>query len=347
MAAETPLAPGRFIRPDGLALSRQELLRRAREADYILVGERHDSAGDHIAEAALLRLLAEDGQLPALGLEMLPRKRYNAVLHDFSAGRLPLDELPAALDWERNWGFSFSLYQPVFDLARRHALPIYGLNIAHDLRAKAARAGVASLSPWEKAELPARIIPPPPEQREKLVDVFLLHQAMRNARRRGGKDPGENPQTGEGGVASATGRRLVLPLTLRGVKEGRPADVVLPLSVQKPFERFLWTQSLWDSAMAEEARHVHRLEQRIHAQRTPQDKIGPLVILAGGGHVEYGYGIASRLSLLDPGSRILSVLPFSGKIPDPRSADLFYEKPAAAPSLTERAPDGVHAARED
>ncbi len=37
---------------------------------------------------------------------------------------------------------------------------------------------------------------------------------------------------------------------------------------------------------------------------------GPVVILAGGGHVEYGWGIARRIRLLDPDARVLLVMPW-------------------------------------
>ena len=49
-----------------------------------------------------------------------------------------------------------------------------------------------------------------------------------------------------------------------------------------------------------------------------------MMILAGAGHVEYGYGIASRIKELEPEARILLVMPFSGERPEPGAADLYY-----------------------
>ncbi|GAB6061085.1 ChaN family lipoprotein [Desulfonatronum parangueonense] len=78
-------------------------------------------------------------------------------------------------------------------------------------------------------------------------------------------------------------------------------------------ERFILIQSLWDTQMAFSA---------IHWQNTLER---PLVILAGSGHVEYGHGIPHRLRVLEPASRILTLVPWrGGPTPDPDSGDLFY-----------------------
>ena len=62
-------------------------------------------------------------------------------------------------------------------------------------------------------------------------------------------------------------------------------------------DRFFLVQAAWDSMMAEQA-----LAWRERLTRT-------LVILAGAGHVEHGWGIEYRLRLLNPKSRVLGVMP--------------------------------------
>ena len=57
-------------------------------------------------------------------------------------------------------------------------------------------------------------------------------------------------------------------------------------------------------------------------------RTGRLVaVLAGVAHVEYGWGIAHRLSLLDPDARVLLILPFFDRQPNPASGDIFYYSP--------------------
>lgn len=82
------------------------------------------------------------------------------------------------------------------------------------------------------------------------------------------------------------------------------------------FQRFMEAQSLWDSQMAARALEASETLDR------------PVVIVAGAGHVTYGWGIASRLEALAPSSRILLVMPWrGGEPPDPAEADVWYHCP--------------------
>jgi S1-C subfamily serine protease len=54
----------------------------------------------------------------------------------------------------------------------------------------------------------------------------------------------------------------------------------------------------------------------------------PVVVIAGGGHVEHGWGIASRLATFDPQGQRLLVMPWrGGELPDKSEADLFFYCP--------------------
>ncbi|NLY40582.1 MAG: PDZ domain-containing protein [Desulfovibrionales bacterium] len=71
--------------------------------------------------------------------------------------------------------------------------------------------------------------------------------------------------------------------------QGRP--------VTQAAQRFFLVQALWDSTMAE-----HALAGRATWGL-------PMVILAGAGHVEHGWGIASRIHALEPSATILGLVP--------------------------------------
>lgn len=95
-------------------------------------------------------------------------------------------------------------------------------------------------------------------------------------------------------------------------RQFRPGDA----APDRDLERFLMVQSAWDSKMAEAAVETGNKYER------------PVAILAGGGHVEYGWGVASRLLGLDPGAPILLVMPWRGEGPvDPLAADVFFHCP--------------------
>lgn len=80
-------------------------------------------------------------------------------------------------------------------------------------------------------------------------------------------------------------------------------------------ERFLLVQSLWDTAMAEKAVSLRRSSGH------------PVVILAGGGHVEHGWGIPGRLKVLDPEAKIMTLMPWRGEEFYPTAADSFFYCP--------------------
>ena len=91
--------------------------------------------------------------------------------------------------------------------------------------------------------------------------------------------------------------------------EGRDADNATAR------DRFRLVQSIWDSKMAEEA---VRLRKRYD---------WPVLIVAGSGHVENGWGIARRIRRFDPGARILLLMPWRGGEFDRESADAFFYCP--------------------
>jgi len=77
-------------------------------------------------------------------------------------------------------------------------------------------------------------------------------------------------------------------------------------------ERFLLVQSVWDSAMAEAAVGLRRKYD------------WPVLVVAGAGHVEHGWGIARRIRHFDPGARILLLMPWRGGEFEAGAADAFF-----------------------
>lgn len=303
-----------FFLPGGSRLDENALAARLAEADFILIGERHNSARDHQMQAQLLRLVARTAPSAVIGLEMLPRIRHDAQLKRFIHGNTDMAALPQLLDWEKEWGFDFALYEPVFAAAKAHGLPLYGLNIDNELRKKVAKRGIAALSAAEKKRLPRHIALPLSEQRAMLAQVFAAHPQFAPAKPGvASAKPGATPAAKDAPLNTPGTATLRVPVTVRGTQQGRERPVVIPLSI--PFERFMLVQSLWDSTMAEQA------------QTLRQSAGTPVVILAGVGHVEKGYGIAYRLRLLDPAARIIAILPTDNLSPSAQDADLFFYSP--------------------
>lgn len=83
----------------------------------------------------------------------------------------------------------------------------------------------------------------------------------------------------------------------------------------KERERFYLVQSIWDSKMAEEA------------VRLREQYDWPVLVVAGAGHVEYGWGIAKRIRWFDPAARILTIMPWRGGEFDSAAGDVFFYSP--------------------
>ncbi|WP_411722681.1 ChaN family lipoprotein [Nitratidesulfovibrio sp. SRB-5] len=291
------------------AMDPADAARLALRHDYILLGESHTSACDHRAQAAFITALLAEGARPAIGLEMVPRDGQPA-LDEFSRGATLLDKLSDALDWPKTWGYDFALYKPVFAVADWARLPVHGLNVPQRVVRQVSRGGLESVPEADRGWLPPSIIAPAPEQRATLTAIFREHAAMRAGRAEGAKGvtrdaapQGGTPAAPQG--APATNPALAVPAappvapsapTVAGPVVAGPVPAAD--NDAAALERFLLVQSLWDSAMAHQAVRV----RVAHG--------GPVVILAGGGHVEFGWGIARRIRLLDPDARVLLVMPW-------------------------------------
>lgn len=246
---------GDFVSVTGEPLSLDDVLKLARDKDYILIGEDHRNVCDHVVQQRVLAALAESDTPPVVGLEMVAADKQ-PVLDDFAAGMVSVDGLEAELEWNERWGAPFSLFRGHFEIIRRHSLPVAGLNVPSAVTRKIARQGIDALDPDERAWLPAEIVPAPNAQVPYLDAVLDQHAGLND----------REPHTDE-----ATRR-----------------------------ERFFLVQSIWDSAMAEQAVALRRKYD------------WPVLVLAGGGHVEHGWGIARRISRYDPGARILLLMPWRG-----------------------------------
>lgn len=100
-------------------------------------------------------------------------------------------------------------------------------------------------------------------------------------------------------------------------RTGKPGNK-RPAPVRRDrFDDFLTVQALWDTQMAQRAVYVRARTGR------------PVVIVAGGGHVERDWGIARRLAVFDHGATVATVMPWrGGDAPDPALASYFFACPA-------------------
>ncbi len=270
MAVSFLPAAGEFMNATGDRLSAEGLRARAATAAYVLVGESHGNPCDHEAEARILTLLAHGKNPPVVGLEMAPAS-LNPVLKEFSDGKITPEDLEQRLDWKTNWGHPFARYLPVLRASRDWQLPLVGLNVPPGVIRRLSAAATQNATAGDPVAALS------PEDRAQLPTRI---------------------------IAPATEQEAFLREVMSGHPDGRNA------ADPRQLARFLLIQSVWDSAMAEQAARARRAFGR------------PVVVLAGIAHVEGGLGIARRLAALDPGAQILLISPWRGQDLDESDAHL-------------------------
>ncbi len=256
---------GDFVSKSGERLSFAEIIEMARDKDYILLGEGHKNICDHKVQQRVLAGLATTDYAPSVGLEMVAVD-MQPVLDDFGKGQVEIDALEEELQWSTKWGYSYSLFAGLFEIANRNSLPVAGLNVPTHVTKKITKEGIDALTEEERALLPTEIVPPSSAQTAFLDMIYSQHTSL--------------------GDDNATQR-----------------------------ERFFLVQSIWDSKMAEEAVRMRKKYD------------WPVLIIAGGGHVENGWGIAHRIKQFDPGAKILTLMPWRGGEFDNESGDAFFYCP--------------------
>lgn len=139
------------------AVSYDQLLRRAANADVVLFGELHNNPICHWLELQLAKDLAEQkkGQL-VLGAEMFETDTQTA-LTDYIQGRSSDKEFAAQA---RLWPNYDTDYKPLTALAREQKLPFIATNVPRRYATQVARHGLSSLDTLSAAT--KRLIAPLP-----------------------------------------------------------------------------------------------------------------------------------------------------------------------------------------
>jgi uncharacterized iron-regulated protein len=93
----------------------------------VYVAERHDSAEDHRVQASVVHALAKRGARVVVGLEMV-QEHWQPALDAYCAGGVHEVTLEKGLEWDKTWGFAFSMYQPLFEACKLPGVTLLALS---------------------------------------------------------------------------------------------------------------------------------------------------------------------------------------------------------------------------
>ena len=140
----------------------------------VFVGEIHDREEQHDNQLEIIRrLYAVDHNL-AIGMEYFqqPFQRY---LDEFLAGTLDEAGMLKKTEYFTRWRVDYRLLRPMLQFARQNHIPLVALNLEREIHHKYVASGLDSLTPEEKARIPAQIDRTDTEYRERLKGVFRTH----------------------------------------------------------------------------------------------------------------------------------------------------------------------------
>jgi len=134
----------------GREISAEDAVAQMRQTRVVLVGEKHTHVGHHEAQLNVIRMLHESGAQVAVGLEMF-RAESQEVLDRWVAGDLSERRFQEA--YYDNWNFPWTMYDDIFQYARRQSLPLVGLNVPREITRQVSRRGFRSLNDQQRGQL--------------------------------------------------------------------------------------------------------------------------------------------------------------------------------------------------
>jgi aminopeptidase N len=147
----------------------------------VYVGETHDLFSHHLIQLEIIKALHQQGHAVSIGMEMFQRPAQRA-LDDYIAGKIDERQFLKESQYFKGWGFDYNLYKPILDFARAEGIPVVALNAEHEIVNKVFRGGLDSLSPEEKAKIPAQLDFSDKAYEERLQDIFKEHKSTKEER---------------------------------------------------------------------------------------------------------------------------------------------------------------------
>ncbi len=172
VAADTEKIAQRDL--SGQIRSAQSALSNIAAPAVVYVGEIHDQLSYHLNQLAVIMALRERGLNVAIGMEMI-QTPFQRHLDDYIAGHIDFVTMLERTEYFTRWRYDARLYQPIFQYAKEHRLPLIALNAPRELTERVSAAGIEGLNRDERSTLPNELTPLAPEYRTLLEKVFSEH----------------------------------------------------------------------------------------------------------------------------------------------------------------------------
>jgi uncharacterized iron-regulated protein len=150
------------------------LIDKVADRHVVFVGETHDQYQHHLNQLAIIKGLHAKHSDLGIGLEFFFQP-YQAVLDRYIAGEIDEADLIRQSEYFDRWRFDYRLYQPIFQYAREHGIPLIALNLEKEITQQVGKEGIESLSEALKQRLPDEIDRENEAYHERLRRIFDAH----------------------------------------------------------------------------------------------------------------------------------------------------------------------------
>jgi uncharacterized iron-regulated protein len=151
------IEPGQLVNTaTGKLATIEEFANACKGKKFVYLGENHATKPHQDIEAGVVEALLKVGLIPTVGVEFFQRPKQD-VLDLWSAGSLSEADFLAQSEWKAQWGYSYDLYRPLFEVIRKNKLGVVGLNVPRDWVRKVGRGGFDALPVSAKMQLPLEL----------------------------------------------------------------------------------------------------------------------------------------------------------------------------------------------
>jgi hypothetical protein len=108
-----------------------KLIEKILKSDIIYVGDYHTLNQSQKTLIKILRDIVNHKRKITVCLEMVSSANQK-ILNDFMSSKISEIDFLQKIEYERNWGFPWKNYKPIFDFAKIHKIKILGLNCSSE-----------------------------------------------------------------------------------------------------------------------------------------------------------------------------------------------------------------------
>ncbi len=148
----------------------------------IYVGENHASMADHLLQFRIIQALHQNNPDLAIGMEMFPRTSQPALDAYINDDTINERDFLRDSRYFEVWRYDWRFFRAIFNYARKHKIPVIGLNLEREIVSKIFADGhTDSLSAEQKTVLPDNRNLDLPGYTERLSEIHGFHAQNQQA----------------------------------------------------------------------------------------------------------------------------------------------------------------------